>query len=140
MVLRVVVPRSAVDVAADALWVAGASAVAEADVDGGVELSADLDACPPSLSSCAHDVSADDGSWRDGWRVFARAGEVGPFEVRPPWVPASSAGLRSLVVDAGHAFGTGSHPSTTLALAAVAAHVGSGRCRSVLDAGCGSGV
>jgi ribosomal protein L11 methyltransferase len=141
MVLRVVVPRDEVDAASDALWVAGASAVAEAaGPDGAVELTADLDACPSALSAFAHDVFDDDGSWRDGWRPFARAVEVGPFVVRPPWIDTASSALRSLVVDAGHAFGTGSHPSTTLALAAVAEHVGSGRCRTVLDVGCGSGV
>jgi ribosomal protein L11 methyltransferase len=140
MVLRVVVPADEVEMAADALWVAGASAVAEADVAGGIELTADVDACPAALASFAHDLFADDGSWRDGWRPFARAVEVGPFVVRPPWVPEGPSRLRSLLVDAGHAFGTGSHPSTTLALAALAEHVGSGRCRSVLDVGCGSGV
>ena len=63
--------------------------------------------------------------------------------VRPPWVeaPEEDGGRhRTLLVDAGHAFGTGSHPSTTLALAAVADHVATGRCGSVLDVGCGSGV
>jgi ribosomal protein L11 methyltransferase len=139
-VLRVVVPVASVESASDQLWVAGASAVSEEPADdGAVVLTADLDACPAALAAYEHDVFADDGSWRDGWRPFARAVEIGPFVVRPPWVASGSA-ARTLLVDAGHAFGTGAHPSTTLALAAIAEHVGSGRCRSVLDVGCGSGV
>jgi ribosomal protein L11 methyltransferase len=138
MVLRVVVPVAEVDAASDALWVAGASAVGEeARPDGVVVLTADLDRCPPTLASCAHDVFDDDGSWRDGWRPFARASVARPFLVRPPWVEADAAGFVELLVDGGHAFGTGSHPSTTLALEALASRAPLG---SVLDAGCGSGV
>jgi ribosomal protein L11 methyltransferase len=158
MVLRVVVPTEEVDAASDTLWTAGASAVAESPMaDGAVELTADLDVCPPALVPFAHDVFDDDGSWRDGWRPFARAVEVGPFVLHPPWVDPATTGfgepdtrfrppgspkprLRPLVVDAGHAFGTGSHPSTTLALSAIADLIDAGRCRSVLDVGCGSGV
>jgi ribosomal protein L11 methyltransferase len=48
------------------------------------------------------------------------------------------AGAIELVLDGGHAFGTGSHPSTTLALEALAELRPAGA--SVLDVGCGSGA
>jgi ribosomal protein L11 methyltransferase len=59
--------------------------------------------------------------------------------VRPPWVPAPpGAGRAVVVVDPGRAFGSGTHASTRLALAALDRLVRGGE--RVLDAGCGSGV
>ena len=132
-------PTDEAEVVADALWAAGASAVGEDTRPGVVVLTADLDDCPPSLAAWPHGVAVDDGAWADGWRPFARAVDAGPFVVRPPWVEAAvPAGAVELVLDGGRAFGTGSHPSTTLALAALAELVTPGA--SVLDAGCGSGA
>ena len=132
-------PTDEAEVVADALWAAGASAVGEDPRAGVVVLTADLDACPPSLAARPHEVSVDDGAWADGWRPFARAVAAGPFLVRPPWVEATPVpGAIELVLDGGRAFGTGTHPSTTLALAAMAGLVRPGT--SVLDAGCGSGA
>jgi ribosomal protein L11 methyltransferase len=141
-VVRIEVPLDDADVAADALWEAGASAVGEASGHGVVVLTADLDRCPPALQLWPHVVEEDDGGWWDGWRPFARAATVGPFVVRPPWVDALVPdGAVELVVDAGRAFGTGSHPSTTLALAALVRLLASEpRPPSVLDVGCGSGT
>jgi ribosomal protein L11 methyltransferase len=138
-VLRIEVPVADAEVAADELWVAGASAVGEETHGHVVVLTADLDDCPPSLATWPHSTSEDDGAWWDGWRPFARAVVAGPFLVRPPWIEAAS-GERALelVIDAGRAFGTGAHPSTTLALRALAPLVSANT--SVLDAGCGSGT
>lgn len=132
-------PVAEAEGAADALWQSGASAVGEEPRGGVVVLTADLDVCPPALSSWAHEVSAEDGAWWDGWRPFARAVTAGPFVVRPPWVEVHGGDAAiELVVDAGRSFGTGAHPSTTLALRALAGVVTPGA--SVLDAGCGSGA
>ena len=134
-------PAVEAEVVADALWAAGASAVGEQARGGAVVLTTDLDRCPPDLSAWPHDVVADDGAWWDGWRPFARAVAVGPFLVRPPWVAAEAAefdAVLELVVDAGRAFGTGAHPSTTLALHALAGLARPGA--TVLDVGCGSGT
>ena len=139
--LRIEVAADEAEVVADALWQAGASAVGEEPrpADGVVVLTADLDACPPAIAKRPHSLTADDGAWRDGWRSFARAVRAGPFLVRPPWVDAAvPEGAVELVLDGGRAFGTGSHPSTVLALAALAGVVAEGM--SVLDAGCGSGA
>ena len=149
MVVRVEVPADEVDAVSDRLWQAGASAVSEEPVGGGpgapavVRLTADLDDCPPEVAEAGWpvEVFADDGAWQDGWRPFARAVRAGPFLVRPPWVPAPAAdggAVIELVLDGGRAFGTGSHPSTTLALELLAGVVVPGA--SVLDAGCGSGA
>lgn len=149
MVVRVEVPADEVDAVSDRLWLAGASAVSEEPMAGAagepavVRLTADLDACPPELVEAGWpvEVFADDGAWQDGWRPFARAVRAGPFLVRPPWVPAPADGdgaAFELLLDGGRAFGTGSHPSTTLALELLAGVVAPGA--SVLDAGCGSGA
>lgn len=146
MVVRVEVPADEVDAVSDVLWQAGASAVSEEPVAGAgtVRLTTDLDDCPPEVAGAGWpvEVFADDGAWQDGWRPFARAVRAGPFQVRPPWVPATAevegGSVIELVLDGGRAFGTGSHPSTTLALELLAGVVAPGA--SVLDAGCGSGA
>lgn len=141
--VRVEVPAHEAEVAADLLWAAGASAVGESDPGpgGSIVLTADLDACPPLVAerwTCR--VEEDDGAWWDGWRAFARAARAGRFVVRPPWVPPDTpAGAAiELLVDPGRSFGTGSHPSTLLALEVVSQRCG--RASSVLDVGCGSGI
>jgi ribosomal protein L11 methylase PrmA len=127
------------ELVADRLWSEGASAVGEERWDDGIVLTADLTKVPVGLEGRRHELVDDDGSWWDGWRPFARPVEVGPFFVRPPWVVADvPAGLVELQLDAGRAFGTGAHPSTRLALAALAERVSMGT--SVLDVGCGSGA
>ncbi|MDQ3107187.1 MAG: 50S ribosomal protein L11 methyltransferase [Actinomycetota bacterium] len=146
MVVRIEVSASEAEVVADRLWQAGATAVSESAADRGdgsvVVLTADLDGCPDDLALQWPTSSwVDDGAWQDGWRPFARAVRAGPFLVRPPWVTvdaATGAGAIELVLDGGRAFGTGSHPSTTLALAALASCVQRGS--TVLDVGCGSGA
>lgn len=137
--LRIEVPIEEAELAADALWSAGASAVGEEARGAVVVLTADLDRCPQQLRDWAHEVVDPDPAWADGWRPFARAAVVGPFRVRAPWVEADvPRGAIELVIDAGRAFGTGTHPSTALALRALADHVRPGA--AVLDAGCGSGT
>lgn len=143
--MRVEVPVADAEVVADLLWQAGASAVGEApgDLADGVDtvvLTADLDACPESVSdhwTCR--VASDDGAWWDGWRPWARVAFAGSFVVHPPWVEATvDEGRVDLVLDPGRSFGTGSHPSTVLALELLGRLVTSGS--PVLDVGCGSGA
>lgn len=147
--VRVEVPAPEAEMAADLLWAAGASAVEEAVVAvgaGGAEvivLTVDLEACPDTIAGRWPCFAAeDDGAWWDGWRPFARTARAGRFLVRPPWVEVTatdeSAAALDLVVDPGRSFGTGSHPSTLLALEVVDRIVGPGT--AVLDIGCGSGI
>lgn len=76
-----------------------------------------------------------DGGWEDKWRAFHRPVRVGRLWVGPPWeTPADDA--LAVVIDPGRAFGTGSHPTTQLCLAALQEIAP----QSLLDVGCGSGV
>ncbi|HZA76293.1 MAG TPA: 50S ribosomal protein L11 methyltransferase [Acidimicrobiales bacterium] len=149
-VVRVDVPAGAeAELAADALWQAGAVAVEERrSPGGGVLLVAGVapgDDVERLLAAVAPRWPAEmqavdlDGAL-DAWRAHARAVTVGErLLVRPPWVPAPpGAGRAEVVVDPGRAFGSGTHASTRLALAALDRLVRGGE--RVLDAGCGSGV
>ena len=139
VVVRIEVPLAEAELVADALWSAGATAVGEDPRGAVVVLTADLDRCPTAVATWPHEVATDDGAWWDGWRPFARAVVAGPFLVRPPWVEAAvPEEALELVLDAGRAFGTGAHPSTTLAVRALAGVVTPHA--AVLDAGCGSGA
>jgi ribosomal protein L11 methyltransferase len=87
--------------------------------------------------------------WLDTWRESFEPVRSGRVVVAPAWHDRaelsrhpmiSGAAAHDLVIwlDPGRSFGTGAHPSTSLALAALQA-VGPGAAR-VLDVGCGSGV
>ncbi len=79
----------------------------------------------------------DDG-WRRALRAFHRPVEVaGRVLVRPPWAPPRPP-LLDVVVEPGMAFGTGQHETTRACLELLARLPAAGR--SLLDAGCGSGV
>ena len=87
-----------------------------------------------------------DESWLDQWRGHAQSIRVGRFLVVPSWLAAPAAGADGplegdairIRLDAGRAFGSGSHPTTRLMLGAVDQLVSAGT--AVLDVGCGSGV
>jgi ribosomal protein L11 methyltransferase len=112
----------------------------------------DLEAASRTLHSVAWDhpvavrtVELDDTVVRaaaDGWRAHAtvvRAGER--IVVVPAWLPRPDIpgdGDLLVRIDPGLSFGSGSHPTTRLMLAAVERHV-TNAC-SVLDVGTGSGV
>jgi ribosomal protein L11 methyltransferase len=83
----------------------------------------------------------------DAWRAWARPVAAGPFLVTPSWLATEGAsddtggtgsGLTPLLIDPGHTFGSGSHATTRLVLARLAALVRPGD--RVLDVGCGSGI
>ena len=143
VVVLLVVDAEDVELAADALWQAGPSAVGEEVLpDGRVQLTADV-----------VDTSAVPGPWSvrtvvesgeahlDEWRQWAQPVRVGDrLVLHPAWLPVVEVGGDDVIVrlDPGRTFGTGSHPSTRLAAAALLAHMRSGD--RVLDVGGGSGV
>jgi ribosomal protein L11 methyltransferase len=110
----------------------------EVDRPGGVELAAYTDSAGEERvwaffgGARAADV---DGNWQDKWRAFHRPVRIGRLWVGPPWEHPDEDAL-AVVIDPGRAFGTGSHPTTKLCLAALQELTPA----SLLDVGCGSGV
>jgi len=75
--------------------------------------------------------------FREGFQPFVAGG----FWIAPPWsAQPPLAGLRSLLVDPGRAFGTGTHETTRLCLAVLESLAATGRLGRVLDVGTGSGI
>jgi ribosomal protein L11 methyltransferase len=110
----------------------------EVDRPEGIELAAYTDAAGEERmwaffgGARAADV---EGGWEDKWRAFHRPIRVGRLWVGPPW-ETPDAGALAVVIDPGRAFGTGSHPTTQLCLAALQEL----EPQSLLDVGSGSGV
>jgi ribosomal protein L11 methyltransferase len=75
--------------------------------------------------------------WKEGLAPFA----VGRVFIRPSWTAAAPpSGSVEVVLDPGMAFGTGTHPTTSLCLAALDALLGARPGAAVLDVGTGSGL
>src|SRR2546423_6596003 len=72
--------------------------------------------------------------WKKGWRAV----EVGRFVVAPPWSEVPDDEGRIVIrVEPGMAFGTGTHETTRLCLAAIEKYFRGG---SFLDVGTGTGI
>ena len=81
----------------------------------------------------------DDSDWENNWREFYKPIEVGEkLVVVPEWEPVPDDGRVPLRLDPGLIFGTGSHPTTRMCLAALENYVNQNT--QVLDLGCGSGI
>ncbi len=83
-----------------------------------------------------------DESWREVWkRHLAPAAVSRRLAVAPPWdVPDFGPAFRTIRVDPGLAFGSGTHPTTRLALEWLDETLEARPIGSVLDVGCGTGV
>ena len=100
-----------------------------------VAYAASADELPADLGPW--DVEPVEGDWAERWREFHRGRVVaGSLWVGPPWERAP-AGIASVVIDPGRAFGTGGHPTTLASLELLASLPAGG---PLLDLGCGSGV
>lgn len=152
--LRIRIAAADAELAADACWFLGATAISESAGEGsGVVLDVGFDTGVTATAARADlqrrfsaasvdvvDVTAALDAALDAWREHARPIRAGErLVVWPAWLPVDARPDDVvMLVDPSRAFGSGSHPSTRLCLAALERLVRPGR--SVLDVGCGSGV
>ena len=81
----------------------------------------------------------EDSDWENNWRAYYKPIEVGEkLVVVPAWEETPPGGRLPLRLDPGLIFGTGSHPTTRMCLAALEKYAAPGK--RVLDLGCGSGI
>ena len=93
---------------------------------------------PPGVS-IGHGTVPDE-DWNRRTRESFQPIRVGRFVIEPSWAPVpDTPGQIRIHLDPGQAFGTGSHETTRLCLAAIEKYFSPSR-RRVLDAGCGSGI
>lgn len=78
--------------------------------------------------------------WEQQWRAHYKPMRIGRrIVVAPPWeTPQLASDAVVVRIDPGQAFGTGTHPTTQLCLAALEDELQPGQ--RVLDLGCGSGI
>jgi ribosomal protein L11 methyltransferase len=82
-----------------------------------------------------------DQDWGEAWKRGLGAFSVGRVFIRPSWIQAAvPAGAVEVVLDPGMAFGTGTHPTTALCLAALSDLLSARPGAAVLDVGTGSGL
>ena len=80
-----------------------------------------------------------DEDWENNWKQYYEPLEIGErLLVVPEWIDCSEEGRVPLRLDPGLLFGTGSHATTRMCLAALEKYAGAGV--SALDLGCGSGI
>ena len=80
-----------------------------------------------------------DADWENNWKQYYEPLEIGErLLVVPEWIDCSEEGRVPLRLDPGLLFGTGSHATTRMCLAALEKYVGAGV--RALDLGCGSGI
>ena len=80
-----------------------------------------------------------DSDWENNWRQYYEPIEIGEkLVVVPEWLDAPEGPRIPLRLDPGLIFGTGSHATTRMCLAALEGLSGAGK--TVLDLGCGSGI
>jgi ribosomal protein L11 methyltransferase len=87
----------------------------------------------------------DEEDWANAWKAFFKPMRIGKrLIVAPPWElplspnPSSQPDDVTIIIDPGMAFGTGSHPTTRLCLAAIEEFLIPGM--RVADIGAGSGI
>ena len=110
----------------------------EVEMTDGVELAAYTDAGGEERVWYAFGSGRSVGvaeDWEDRWRAFHRPVVVAGLWVGPPWEEPAP-GATAVVIEPARAFGTGSHATTRLCLAQLAAT----RRGSLADLGTGSGV
>jgi ribosomal protein L11 methyltransferase len=100
---------------------------------------ADAEAVAAARAGSVEEVP--DQDWGESWKKGLGALTIGRVHVRPTWISEPApAGTVEVVLDPGMAFGTGTHATTSLCLAALSELLGVRPGASVLDVGTGSGL
>jgi ribosomal protein L11 methyltransferase len=77
--------------------------------------------------------------WENAWKTHYKPIKIGrKLLIQPAWLPIEEKDRIPILMDPGMAFGTGTHPTTQLCLAAIEDYLQTGQ--SVIDIGCGSGI
>ena len=143
---RVTVAAADEEPATAALWEAGTAGAEVRPLPGGrVEILAYFEADDPDLADLPKGAAVEpaevpDVDWVGRFREGFRAFRAGRFRVAPEWDAPPSPSPDLLLVDPGRAFGTGTHETTRLCLAALehlAARRSLGR---TLDLGAGTAL
>lgn len=94
-------------------------------------LAADID--PGVRQTIVHDQD-----WLAEWKKYWKPVEIGRFVIAAPWHEVEDAGRFVIRIEPNMAFGTGTHETTQLCLAAIDEHYRAGQ--SFLDVGTGTGI
>ena len=98
-----------------------------------------LDSIRSALGRELTTATVQDSDWENNWRQYYEPIEVGDkLVVVPEWLEAPEDGRVPLRLDPGLIFGTGSHATTKMCLAALERYAAPEK--TVLDLGCGSGI
>lgn len=148
LAFRITVPAGAEDDACAVLWDRGTRGVqVDPGAGGTVVLLAYFSeaAVTPDLTSdlgllgTVEPTAIPDVDWVARFRESFHAFDVGGFRVVPVWEPAPRH-ARTLVVDPGRAFGTGTHESTALCLETLEEIAREQALGRTLDLGAGTGI
>ena len=89
---------------------------------------------------CVEDNIIDDETWKNNWKEFFKPSKVTDrIVIKPTWEEyKDKSGELIIELDPGMAFGTGTHPTTSMCMKLMENYAG--QFKSVLDVGCGSGI
>ncbi len=144
--LRLEVSPDEVDIVSGELWALGTIGIEEQLLDGVVVLYAGFDSAEAAdeaagrLGRFSVLEELGGGDFLDVWREHATPHRAGHrIVVKQPWVDHDVQAVELVLhIEPGHSFGSGSHPSTRLALAHLERLLEGNE--AVLDVGCGTGV
>lgn len=146
---RVTVDAAGEDLATAALWEAGTAGIEVQPAPGGrtcLLAYFEGDATPPSLAQLPEGAAIEPAEvpvvdWVARFREGFHAFRAGRFLIAPRWDPAAERPRPdTLVVDPGRAFGTGTHETTRLCLAALESLATRRPLGRTLDLGSGTGL
>ena len=82
-----------------------------------------------------------DANWMEAWKQHYRPLTVGEkLIIVPAWMDSPDENRIPIKIDPGMAFGTGTHPTTQLALALMEEVIDELNPKTLIDVGCGSGI